>query len=407
MLRIRARTVFPVTAPPISDGAVLVDDRGSIAAVGPNARVSTPPGAERLEFPDGLLVPGLVNCHTHLELTHLAGKNSEREFAAWIRAIRTLKDATSPAEFAGSAEQGVRDCWAAGVTCVADTGSTGAPLEALARLGGRGIYYQEVFGPDPATCAASLAELEQSLARLSPLAASPLSPLAPSPLRLGVSPHAPYTVSEPLFRAVADFARRERMPLAVHLAESRAETELIRDGTGPFAEALRARGIAVRAQHCSPVEYLLRLGVLERATGGGWLCIHCVQVDEPDIEILRQAGVGLAHCPRSNRAHGHGSAPLASLRRGGLAVGLGTDSVVSAGDVNLWSDAAAAGLEGEDALRTLTLEGARALCLDDQIGSLEVGKQADLAVFPSTALGRPLPPSAALLTVVAGRVVHG
>ena len=101
------------------------------------------------------------------------------------------------------------------------------------------------------------------------------------------------------------------------------------------------------------------------------------------------------------------AAPLAALRRGGLAVGLGTDSVVSAGDVNLWSDAAVAGLEGEEALRMLTIEGARALGLDDQIGSLEVGKQADLAVFPSTALCRPLPPSAALLTVVAGRVVHG
>ena len=397
MLRVRAGSVHPVTAPPITDGAVLVADDGRIAAVAPHSQVPAPAAARRVEFPDAVLVPGLVNTHTHLELTHLAGRNPEREFSRWIRTIRSLKDATTPEEFDHSAEQGVRDCWTAGVTCVADTGSTGAPLRALARLGARGIYYQEGFGPDPADRAASLAELQAALVRL--------APVATSRARLGVSPHAPYTVSEPLYRAVADFARRESLPLAVHLAESREETALVRDGAGSFAEALRARGIPVQAHHCSPVQYLLQLGVLERATG--WLCIHCVQVDERDLDILRQARVGLAHCPRSNRAHRHGTAPLAAFRAAGIPVGLGTDSVVSAGDVNLWAEAAAAGLEGEDALRMLTIEGARALGLESEIGSLEAGKQADLAVFPSTALHRPPPPSAALLTVVAGRVVRG
>jgi len=117
--------------------------------------------------------------------------------------------------------------------------------------------------------------------------------------------------------------------------------------------------------------------------------------------------VAVAHCPRSNRAHGHGTAPLAAFRRAGLRVGLGTDSVVSVGDSSLSAEAAAAGLDGEDALRMLTIEGARALGLESEIGSLDVGKAGDLAVFPSAALDRPLPPSAALLTVVAGRVVHG
>src|SRR3989454_10301859 len=193
MLRIRARSVHPVTAPPIQDGAVLVDVGGRIAAIGPNSQVPTPPEVEALEFPAAVLVPGLVNCHTHLELTHLAGRNAEREFVQWIRAIRALKDATPPDEFSGAAEQGVRDCWAAGVTCVADTGSTGAPLQALARLGARGIYYQEVFGPDAAKCAVSLAELTAGVGRLRPLASDHV--------RLGISPHAPDTVSEPLYRA--------------------------------------------------------------------------------------------------------------------------------------------------------------------------------------------------------------
>src|SRR5438093_7553258 len=135
MLRIRAGTVHPVTVPPIADGAVLVDDRGKLAAVGPAATVPAPDGARLLEFPDGAIVPGLVNCHTHLELTHLAGRNPERGFPRWIRTMRALKDATTPEEFSRSAEQGVRDGWARGITCIADTGSSGAVLPALSRLG--------------------------------------------------------------------------------------------------------------------------------------------------------------------------------------------------------------------------------------------------------------------------------
>jgi len=121
-------------------------------------------------------------------------------------------------------------------------------------------------------------------------------------------------------------------------------------------------------------------------------------VDREDVDLLKTAGAAIAHCPRSNRAHGHGAAPLASFRAAGIPVGLGTDSVVSTGDVSLWGDAVAAGLEGEDALRMLTIEGARALGLESEIGSIEVGKEADLVVFD-----RPT----ALLTLVAGRPVHG
>ncbi len=397
MLRIRAGSLHPVTAPPISDGAVLVDETGRIAAVGPHPSVPTPPHTRTLEFRDAALVPGLVNCHTHLELTHLAGQDTEPEFPRWIRRIRELKDATPPDAFRGAADQGLRDCWARGVTCVADTGSTGAVLEALRGLGGRGIVYHEVFGPDPARVAEYLAGFERQLLQL--------GRLETSRLRLGVSPHAPYTVSAPLYRAVADLARRRRLPLALHIAESREETLLVRDGTGPFAEALRSRGITIEPHGLSPTQYLLQLGVLERATG--WLCIHCVQVDDQDIAVLRDGGVAVAHCPRSNRAHGHGRAPVAALRAAGVPVGLGTDSVVSVGDLDPWAEAEAAGLAGEEALRALTIDGARALGWDGVIGSLEVGKEADLAVLSSlapAASSRDHP--ATLLTLVAGRIVH-
>jgi 5-methylthioadenosine/S-adenosylhomocysteine deaminase len=388
VLRIRAGRVHPVTAPPIEDGAVLVDANGRIAAVGPHRHVPTPHGTETREFKDGVLVPGLVNCHTHLELTHLGGQNAEPEFAKWIRRVRELKDAMSPDAFYAAAVAGVKGCWARGVTCVAETGSTGAVMRALHDLGGRGIVYQEVFGPDPAKLEASMQELERAVVQL--------RRLATSQLLLGVSPHAPYTVSAPLYEAVAAYARRERLPVAVHLAESKEETLFVRDGAGPFAEALRSRGIAVEARNCSPVAYLVQRGVVQP----GVLCIHCVQVDARDVRALAGARAAVAHCRRSNQAHGHGTAPFATFRVAGLRVGLGTDSVVSVGDLDLWAEAAGAGLEGEEALRMVTLEGARALRWEKDIGSLEVGKAADLAVFAT--LDRP----AALLTVLAGRIVH-
>jgi len=392
LLRIRAGRVHPVTAPPLEDGAVLVDANGRIAAVGPNKRVPEPAGAKALHFPDAELMPGVVNCHTHLELTHLGGgvKHDEPEFLDWIRRIRELKETTSAEAFHEAAVAGIRDCWARGVTCIAETGSTGAVVRALHDLGGRGIVYHEVFGPDPAQCSASMAELEVTI--------RPLRRLATSQLVLGVSPHAPYTVSPPLYEAVAAFARHEKLSIAVHVAESPEETALIRDGAGPFAEALRSRGIMVRPQHRSPVAYLVQRGVVQRGT----LCIHCVQVDEADVTLLRNVGASVAHCPRSNAAHRHGKLPLALFRAASVPVGLGTDSVVSVGELDLWAEAEAAALRGDAALRALTIEGARTLGWENEIGSLEVGKAADLAVMAVGPSGR----RAVQLTVVSGRIVH-
>lgn len=396
MLRIRAARVHPITAPSIQDGAVLVGGDGRIAAVGPNARVPAPRRVRTLHFPDAELLPGLINCHTHLELMHLGGgtKHAEPEFLTWIRRIRELKEATSAEAFYAAAEAGIRDCWARGVTCVAETGSTGAVMRALHDLGGRGIVYQEVFGPDPAKVEISMSELFAAL--------QPLRRLGTSQLRLGISPHAPYTVSAPLYDAVAAFARLEQLPIAVHVAESPDEVRLVRDGAGTFAEALRARGIAIEPNRRSPVAYLVERGVIRHGT----LCIHAIQVDEADVELLRSFRTTVAHCPRSNAAHSHGLMPLFLFQQARVPVGLGTDSVVSVGDLDLWAEAEVAGLRGESALRALTIDGARALGWGREIGSLEVGKAADLAVFPSAAFGRPSPPSAAVLTVVSGRIVH-
>src|SRR2546428_858820 len=181
MLRIRAGSVHPVTAPPILDGAVLVDETGRIAAVGPHPGVPTPPHTHTLEFRDAALVPGLVNCHTHLELTHLAGQDTEPEFPRWIRRIRELKDATPPDAFRGAAERGLRDCWARGVTCVADTGSTGAAAAVIAGLGGPRTANPGGARPAPAEAPESLAELKLARQPLRPVASTRLRPAGSLP----------------------------------------------------------------------------------------------------------------------------------------------------------------------------------------------------------------------------------
>ena len=385
-----------MTAPSIEDGAVLVGADGRIAAVGPNAQVPAPRHVRALHFPDAELLPGLINCHTHLELMHLGGgmKHEEAEFLAWLQRIRELKEATSAEAFYAAAEAGIRNCWARGVTCVAETGSTGAVMRALHDLGGRGVVYQEVFGPDPKQSAASMQELQAAVLQL--------RRLETSQLRIGVSPHAPYSVSGPLYEAVAAFARLEQLPMAVHVAESPDEVRLVRDGAGVFADALRARGITFEPERRSPVAYLVKRGVIRHGT----LCIHAIQVDEADVELLRSFRATVAHCPRSNAAHSHGRMPLFLFQQARVPVGLGTDSVVSVGELDLWAEAEGAGLRGESAIRALTIEGARALGWGREIGSLEVGKAADLAVLSSTNLHLPPRSSTALLTVVSGRIVH-
>jgi 5-methylthioadenosine/S-adenosylhomocysteine deaminase len=373
-VRLAARWVLPVGGAPIAGGAVLIGADGRIAAVGRDADIPAPDGVPRHTFPDAVVVPGFVNVHTHLELTGFEGQVEADDFAGWIRLLRELKDKRPTAEYLAAATRGLADCWAAGVTTIADTGDRGVAIQALADAGGSGVVYQEVFGPHPDQLAVSLAGLKAKVAELRKFE----SPR----VRLGVSPHAPYTVSAPLYRAVADYARSEGLPLAVHLAESPAETQLLRAAEGPFAEAWQRRGIPLPGlPGRSPVAWLEQHGVLGRDT----LCIHLVQVDADDLARLARAGVAVAHCPLSNHRHGHGDAPLARLLAAGLRVGVGTDSVASVARLDLLAEARAArtlaDLSWDQALALVTLEGARALGLAGEIGSLAPGKWGDLAVI--------------------------
>jgi 5-methylthioadenosine/S-adenosylhomocysteine deaminase len=252
-------------------------------------------------------------------------------------------------------------------------------MRALQAVGLRGIVYQESFGPDPRLAVENVAQLREQIARL--------RGLENSLVRVGVSPHSPYTVSGPQLELISRLALDQKLPLMMHAAESGAEKLFMLEGRGPFAEGLSKRGIEWEAPGISTIKYLKRHGVLETRP----LLAHCLTVDDSDLELIAQSNSGVAHCPKSNAKLGHGRAPFASFLKHEVKAGLGSDSVASNNTCDILEEARFATLlaridrdhdsvSAEQALFTATAGGARALGLDKSIGSLASGMQADITV---------------------------
>lgn len=379
MIRYHARVVVPVSSAPFAEGTVAVEG-GRIAYVGP--REAAPAGAD-VHLGDAILAPGLVNTHTHLELTAMRGFLEDLPFRDWILRLTTAKRAAlTRADLLDAAHVGIAEGLLAGITTYADTCDSGVAFDAMLEHGVRGIMYQEVFGPDPAQCEASMAELRGKV--------DALRPRVTSLVAVGISPHAPYTVSDALYRAAAAYARAEALPMAVHIAESAAESDLVERGSGAFAGGLRGRGIAVGRRAPSPIALLEAQEVLAVRP----LLIHAVRAGAEDIARIVRHRAPVAHCPISNAKLGHGIAPIAAMLDAGVVVGLGSDSVASNNRMHLLDEAHAAvvmqnasagrpdALSAATALRLATLDGARALGLEGVTGSLEVGKAADIVAFP-------------------------
>ncbi|HMG70264.1 MAG TPA: amidohydrolase family protein [Gemmatimonadaceae bacterium] len=413
-MRYHARWVLPVTQPPIENGTVVESD-GVITYVGP--RATALPGKDYY-LGDAILLPGLVNTHTHLELTAMRGFLENCQFPEWIDKLRQSRnEILDDAMLLDAARFGIIEGLEAGITTYADTCSSGVVMQAMRELGVRGIMYQEVFGPDPSQSDVAMRELE---GRIEKLLREQTDLVA-----LGVSPHAPYTVSDALYKAAAKFANTRRLPLAMHIAESEQEYEIVVSGSGEFGDRWRRRGIVVGRRARSPIALLEQHGALERAP----LLIHCVRVDDADIEIMARHRCAVAHCPASNAKFGHGIAPLLPLLAAGIRVGMGSDSVASNNRMDILDEARLAVLihraatrrhdafGAHQALELATIGGARALGIESRVGSLEVGKDADLAAFRidiprTTPVGDPyssaifaLPGRSAELVTVRGRLL--
>ncbi|HUR00804.1 MAG TPA: amidohydrolase family protein [Gemmatimonadaceae bacterium] len=413
-MRYHARWVLPITQPPIENGTVVEDD-GVITYVGP--RHSAPPGPDR-DLGDSILMPGLINTHTHLELTAMRGFLEDLCFSDWIDKLRASRNEVLTNEMLlDSARFGIVEGLEAGITTYADTCSSGVVMQAMKDMGVRGIVYQETFGPDPAYADTAMRELEQRV--------DALERQTSDLVWLGVSPHAPYTVSDQLYDAVVQFASIRHLPLAMHIAESQSEQELVVQAKGDFAARWERRGIALEERGASPIMMLEGLGALDREP----LLIHCVRVDERDIKTIARHDCAVAHCPASNAKFGHGIAPILPMIDAGIRVGMGSDSVASNNRMDILDEARLAVLihraatqrhdafGAHQALELATIGGARALRIDDRVGSLEVGKDADLAAFRidiprTTPPGDPyaaaifaLPGRSAELVTVCGRIL--
>src|SRR5881394_272561 len=276
-----ARWVLPIASPPIDNGAVLVDD-SVIVAVGSRSDLQTAfPHEPHEDFGNAAILPGLINAHSHLELTIMRGflEREEPDFFAWLKKLTIARLKMTDDDLFVSAACGAIEAARAGITCLGDSSSFAAQsMRAITAAGLRAIVYQESFGPDPKLAEENVGILRAQL--------DAMRPLQTNLVRAGVSPHAPYTVSAPQLEMISRLSLDEALRVMMHAAESQAERQFLKDGAGPFAEGLKARGIEWRAP-------------------------------------------GIAHCPKSNAKLGHGRAPFASFIAHGINVGFGSDSVAS------------------------------------------------------------------------------
>lgn len=384
----RSRFLLPITAPPVEDGAVLIE-AGLIRAVGThNELAAAHPGAVVIDFGESVLLPPMVNAHTHLELSHFsdwatsAGEpktpqapDASQKFVDWILWLVRVRRSISEVELQASLAEGLRKSLSAGTGAVGDIFTALKAVNAYRDSPLRGCIFAEVLGQDPSVVRDRLAAIE----------ALSLHPPG-SYLNWGLSPHTPYTLSSAAMDQVFAFADRKSLQCSIHLAESTAETDFMQSGTGPIADKLYAAAkwdpSVASVPGCSPVSVLCRQGRLRP----GDLAVHGVQVDATDIEQLKRTGCSVVLCPRSNAALSAGKAPVSAYLNAGVPLALGTDSMASSSSLSIWDEMAfakdwfAGEAEPRDWLEMATLGGAKALGLHDRMGQLSPGYEASFQV---------------------------
>ncbi len=378
-----ARYLLPISAPPIEDGALLVDN-GRIAAVGRRAQFLAQFSGQVIDFGDAVLLPTMVNAHTHLELTHFprwAARSGELEkpatFVDWLLQLIRVKRGLLPADLTASIGDGLRQCLQCGTGAVGDILSRliFPPSYDESFLYGR--VFLELLGLDPVVWGGFLDR-----------AVALLSGDHFGNLQSGLAPHAPYSLSQQAMTSIFAAARRQNWSLTTHFAESLEESRLLHDAAGELLQRLYPavgwQNRQPQAQGCSPTVYLDRVGGLMPQN----LLVHGVQVSAEDARLLAERSVTVVLCPRSNARLGVGTAPVALYRAAGVKLALGTDSLASNDSLSMWDELVAARryygahLSPVELLAMATRNGAEALGLKSEMGVLQAGCGAHFQVLP-------------------------
>lgn len=365
-----ASWLLPITSPPIPNGALMIDN-DRIVDVGPREVLKRRhPSAPETSFKHGVILPGVINAHTHLELSVMQGHVPDGlPFSEW--AYRVITERTSYDELATitACRDGIGqliDCGTVGVGDIANHGNVSLPL--LESSGLTAHVFHEVTGFQDAVAESRFDEFHRRW-----------STIAPSFVSHSITPHALYSVSPRLLRFIDDHARQNQLRLSIHLAESIDEVYFLNSGTGPMKTMIEKIGRwdgSWKSPSATPVGYAEALRLL----GPHMMAVHAVHVSDHDIAVLRSNGVSVCLCPRSNRKIDvGGSAPVRKLIDAGINVCLGTDSLASNDDLNLWNEARALrqlepSLSDDERLRIMTLNGATALGWEKTMGSIAVGK---------------------------------
>jgi cytosine/adenosine deaminase-related metal-dependent hydrolase len=373
LIRYRARWLVPICEPPIRDGWVAVD-RGRIVAFGRPA-----PGDTQGEQDLGhvAILPGLVNAHTHLELSYLRDQiDPASDFVTWIRGVvaaRQQRPDPKADEIMDAVDAAIAESTACGTAIVGDISNTLVTFDPLVNSPLAGVVFYEMIRFAAEGAERVVADAMRNLDGLVPT----------DVVRVGLAAHAPYSVAPLLFRAIRAAARRDPLaPCSVHLSESAEEVEFIKTGTGPwrtFLEEVRAWDPAWVAPGVSPVRFLEDCGFLDARV----LAVHGVQMSSDDLKRLEARGATLVTCPRSNGHTGAGAPPLEDFYASGVRVAIGTDSLASAPDLNVFAELAtmralAPSIPATSLLESATWQGARALGFDAEFGTIEPGKRARL-----------------------------
>jgi cytosine/adenosine deaminase-related metal-dependent hydrolase len=373
--RFHADWILPIVSPPIRDGWVsVVDDR--IVGVGPDVDAAAAPAdlIEDIDLGRVAIMPGLINAHTHVELSWMWGRVKPRaSFVEWVSELIALRAAaahdgtqelTAMTEAIASLEE-------SGTAAIGDISNTLTSIEPIAHSKLHAVVFRELIGFGAQHPEAIATQARADLDRRPPFPR----------IRLALAPHAPYSVSPGLFRAIAADSATHGTVTSVHLGESREELQFLQDATGPFRdllERLKAWNPAWRAPATGPVDYLDTLGLLTPRT----LVVHGVQFTDADLATLAKRRVTLVTCPRSNVWVGVGDPPVERFYASGLRVAIGTDSLASASDLNLFNELAALhhlapSVPAARLLESATTTGADALGFPD-LGRIDPGACARL-----------------------------